>query len=50
MNGRLSEPAISDTSLLAAGLFIIPCLTSNVRLIAPAFAWAEVGSGLRKKS
>jgi len=28
---------------------IIPLLTSNVRLVAPAFAWAEVGSVLRQK-
>ncbi|MEA5553945.1 type II toxin-antitoxin system VapC family toxin [Anabaena cylindrica UHCC 0172] len=29
---------------------IIPLLTSNMRLVAPAFAWAEVGSILRKKA
>lgn len=28
---------------------ITPWLTSYVRLVAPAFAWAEVGSVLRKK-
>lgn len=28
---------------------IIPLLTSNVRLVAPAFAWSELGSVLRKK-
>ncbi|HBB32247.1 MAG TPA: PIN domain nuclease, partial [Cyanobacteria bacterium UBA9273] len=28
---------------------IVPLLTSNVRLIAPAFVWTEVGSVLRKK-
>jgi predicted nucleic acid-binding protein len=28
---------------------IVPLLTSNERLVAPAFAWAEVGSVLRKK-
>lgn len=28
---------------------IAPLLTSEVRLVAPAFAWAEVGSVLRKK-
>lgn len=28
---------------------ITPLLTANVRLVAPAFAWTEVGSVLRKK-
>jgi predicted nucleic acid-binding protein len=28
---------------------ITPLLASSVRLVAPAFAWAEVGSVLRKK-
>ncbi|MFB2935337.1 type II toxin-antitoxin system VapC family toxin [Aerosakkonemataceae cyanobacterium BLCC-F154] len=28
---------------------IAPLLTSNERLVAPAFAWTEVGSVLRKK-
>lgn len=28
---------------------ITPLLTSNQRLVAPAFAWTEVGSVLRKK-
>ncbi|MGA9381936.1 MAG: type II toxin-antitoxin system VapC family toxin [Phormidium sp.] len=28
---------------------ITPLLTSNIRLVAPAFAWTEVGSVLRKK-
>lgn len=28
---------------------IVPLLTSNLRLVAPAFAWTEVGSVLRKK-
>ncbi|XWK89159.1 MAG: type II toxin-antitoxin system VapC family toxin [Phormidium sp.] len=27
---------------------IAPLLTSNERLVAPAFAWTEVGSVLRK--
>jgi hypothetical protein len=30
MNGRLSEPAIPDTSLLAAGLFIVFFDQSNL--------------------
>lgn len=34
---------------LEARNLITPLLLSEVRLIAPAFAWAEVGSVLRKK-
>lgn len=40
---------IPETLQPQARNLIIPLLTSNVRLVAPAFAWAEVGSVLRKK-
>ena len=38
MNGRLSEPAISDTSLLAAGLFISWAVDPDdeVGIVSPA--------------
>ncbi|EDX78072.1 hypothetical protein MC7420_7810 [Coleofasciculus chthonoplastes PCC 7420] len=40
---------IPETLQPQARNFILPLLTSNERLVAPAFAWAEVGSVLRKK-
>lgn len=30
--------------------WIIPLLTSDVHLVAPGFAWSEVGSVLQKQS
>jgi predicted nucleic acid-binding protein len=40
---------IPETLQTQARNLILPLLTSNVRLVAPAFAWAEIGSVLRKK-
>jgi len=40
---------VPETLQTQARNLIFPLLTSNVRLIAPAFAWVEVGSVLRKK-
>lgn len=40
---------VPETLQPQARRLIVPLLTSSVRLIAPAFAWAEVGSVLRKK-
>jgi predicted nucleic acid-binding protein len=40
---------VPETLQPQARNLILPLLTSNERLVAPAFAWAEVGSVFRKK-
>ncbi len=40
---------VPETLQPQARNLIVPLLTSNERLVAPAFAWTEVGSVLRKK-
>ncbi|MBW4672419.1 MAG: type II toxin-antitoxin system VapC family toxin [Cyanomargarita calcarea GSE-NOS-MK-12-04C] len=40
---------VPETLQPQARNLILPFLTSNERLVAPAFAWTEVGSVLRKK-